>query len=204
MEHILLLGSKSPSRHLLLRESNIPFTVIPQDADETFCDWNVPIAQLVERIALHKMEHAIVPAGKKDGEICFVLTADTLSSDPQGTTNGKPIDRADAIKKIKAGRGGISHLSTAFCIDKKIWKSNRWQPEKRICRVVSADYIFDVPDHWIERYMEYSVGFRASGAVAIEQYGAQFLKIVNGSHSAIIGLPLFELREALDEIGFFS
>ncbi len=44
----------------------------------------------------------------------------------------------------------------------------------------------------------------ASGAVAIEDYGAQFLKTVDGSHSAIIGLPLFELREALDELGFFD
>jgi len=189
---------------MLLRESKIPFTVIEQDADETFCDWNLPIPQLVERIALYKMEHAIVPAGTKENETCFVLTADTLSSDPQGITNGKPIDRDDAIKKIKAGRGGASHLSTAFCLDKKIWQTNKWRLQGRIIQVVNASYIFDVPDHWIERYMEHSVGLRASGAVAIEHYGAQFLKTVNGSHSTIIGLPLFELREALDKIGFFG
>ncbi len=204
MEHILLLGSKSPSRQMLLRDSKIPFIVIEQDADETFCDWNLQIPQLVERIALYKMEHAIVPAGKQEGQVSFVLTADTLSSDPQGNTNGKPIDREDAIKKIKAARGGTSQLSTAFCLAKKVWKENRWHTEKQITRVVSASYIFDVPDHWIERYMEHSVGYRASGAVAIEDYGAQFLKTADGSHSAIIGLPLFELREALDKLGFFD
>lgn len=189
---------------MLLRAAKIPFIVIDQDADETACDWGLPIPQLVERIALYKMEHAIVPAGKQEGEHCFVLTADTLSCDPNGNTNGKPIDREDAIKKIKAGRGGTSQLSTAFCLDKKIWISNHWITEKRIVRVVSATYIFDVPDQWIERYMENSVGYRASGAVAIEDYGAQFLKVMQGSHSAIIGLPMFELREALDEVEFFG
>jgi septum formation protein len=203
MNNVLLLGSKSPARQMLLNQSKIPFRVIEQDADETKCDWNLPHEQVVEHIAVYKMEHLIMPAGKSNGEVAFVLTADTLSSDAHGIIHGKPIDRDDAIAKIKAGRQGVSRLATAFCLERKIWNDQRWETETRIVNVVSSSYTFVVPDNWIERYLEHSVGYRASGAIAVEEYGAQFLQVVNGSYSTIVGLPLFELRCALEEVGFF-
>ena len=67
-----------------------------------------------------------------------------------------------------------------------------------------ADYVFEVPEEWIDIYLEKSVGLRASGAIAIEDFGEQFLKSVSGSYSAIVGLPMFELREALSQLGFFE
>ena len=32
----------------------------------------------------------------------------------------------------------------------------------------------------------------------------EFLKELNGSYTAIVGLPLYEVREALEKLGFFS
>ncbi len=140
---------------------------------------------------------------QQEGDICFVLTADTLGQDTHGNIQGKPVDREDAIKKIKDGRKG-SQLSTAFCLDKKMWKSGVWETEKRIERVVHAEYRFYVPDEWIETYLEKSFGLSASGAIAVEAFGAQFLEYVHGSYTAIVGLPMFELREELQNIGFFE
>src|SRR5579864_8294380 len=100
----LYFGSKSQSRRMLLEEAHIPFRVIEQNADETACDWTLPLEQLVMSIALHKMEHVMLPAGNQEEEVCFVLTADTMSHDSSGTIHGKPIDRNDAIAKIKAAR----------------------------------------------------------------------------------------------------
>ena len=40
------------------------------------------------------------------------------------------------------------------------------------------------------------------GAGVIEGIGQAFLKNINGSYTAVIGLPLFELRQALKKIGF--
>jgi predicted house-cleaning NTP pyrophosphatase (Maf/HAM1 superfamily) len=40
------------------------------------------------------------------------------------------------------------------------------------------------------------------GAGRIEDFGENFLKSVNGSYTTILGLPMFELRRALKEIGF--
>ncbi len=55
------------------REAQIPFTLIGQDADETQCDWGLPLPRLVQEIAFHKMNHVILPAGNNEGDVCFAL-----------------------------------------------------------------------------------------------------------------------------------
>jgi septum formation protein len=201
--HTLYLASKSPSRKFLLEQAHIPFQVVPQDADEHACDWSLPLPQLVKSIALYKMEHAMIPAGTHAGEICFVLSADTLSQDEDGTIHGKPVDREDAIAKIKAARKGAT-LCTAFCVDKKVWRAGKWELLQREERCVSSSYLFNIPDEWIETYLEKSIGLHCSNAIAIEEYGMQFLQSVHGSYSTIVGLPLYELREVLSMMGFFN
>jgi septum formation protein len=201
-KNILYFGSKSQSRRMLLEESQIPFVVVDQDADETKCDWGLPLPQLVLSIAIYKMQHVILPDGKHEGDICYVLTADTMSHDRMGVIHGKPVDKQDAITKIKASAAG-SFLCTAFCLDRKVWRHNKWAIEERIADVVSAEFIFLVPSHWIDIYLEKTPYLDVSGGMAIEKYGNQFLKTVQGSYSTIIGLPLFEVREALEKLGFF-
>ncbi len=201
--HTLLLASKSASRQLLLKQAQIPFTVINQDADESVCDWNLSLDQIVLHIARYKMEHALVPDGKKEGDICFVLTADTLSQDHTGMIHGKPISREDAIIKIKSARHNTK-LYTAFCLERKEWKSGCWLTQDRKEGCVGATYIVDVPDHWIDTYLETVPALHCAGAIAIESYGQQFLRFVDGSYSAIIGLPLYEVREALESLSFFT
>lgn len=203
MSHILLLASKSYSRKMLLEEARIPFRVIEQEADEAQCDWLLPLPELVQQIALSKMQHAILPDGVRDQERCFVLTADTLSQDmSDGAINGKPLDRADAINKIKKARMGTV-LYTAFCLNRYAWRNNQWCVEQAHQEVVRAEYRFYIPDNIIDWYIDNSVAMSASNAIAVEGLGAQFLQSVIGSHSAIIGLPLFEVRRALEICGFY-
>jgi septum formation protein len=149
------------------------------------------------------MNHIILPAGIKIGEYCFVLTADTMVQDASGVIHGKPIDREDAIKKIKGARHG-STACTAFCIDKKIWDGESWIIQKRITDSVTVSYLFDIPDAWIDIYLDTTLGQQCAGGAAVEGFGSQFLRWVTGSHSALIGLPLFEVRQALEQLGFFD
>src|SRR5215813_12720331 len=131
----LYLASQSKSRQQLLQEALIPYPLLAQSADETACDWTQPLDQVVLSIALHKMEHITVPPEKEGLEV-LVLTADTLSHDTNGVIEGKPIDRADAIRKIKKARFG-THLYTAFCLDKKVFRSGQWHTLDRIHKAVS-------------------------------------------------------------------
>lgn len=201
-KNILFLGSKSASRKQLLQEAEIPFILIAQDIDETQCDWNLPLEEVVKNIAQAKMDHLILPQGEET-QRAFFLTADTLSYDnSDGMIRGKPTDLAEARHMIRAAQQG-STIATAFCLEVKRFEQGAWHTEKRVLKTVTAQYLFCVPDQWIEIYLERSRGLEASGAIAIEGFGTQFLQSINGSYSAIVGLPMVELREALELYGFF-
>jgi septum formation protein len=198
----LLLASSSATRHKLLKEMDIPFEVIKQAAHEVV-DAHLNLEQATTLITQRKMEHVIMPL-HLDNATAFVVTADSMCQDARGVIHGKPTDKNDAIAKIKALRGqGL--VGTAFCLDKKKYANNRWSTVTRIERYVQASYVFDMPDRWIEQYLAHMPHYLTmSGGVTIEGYGAQFLKSINGSYSTILGLPVFELRESLEEIGFFA
>lgn len=198
----LLLGSQSVSRQTLLAEAKIPFKVVSQVADESMCAVGLPLEDMVKEIALAKMAHVVMPAGLED-EVAFVLTADTLSQDKSGAIEGKPIDKEDARRKLRAARTG-SRLVTGFCLERKKYASGAWRTDAQVVQTVSAEYIFEVPEQWIERYLEHSLGLKASNAIAVEGYGAQFFRVMQGSYSTIVGLPMVEVREALEKLGFFE
>ncbi len=199
-DNILYLGSTSQSRQMLLCEAKIAFTLVEQSADESQCDWGLSLQQVVENIALYKMEHVVLPEAQ-EGAICFVLTADTLTENSAGELEGKPTDRADAVKKLTSARNGV-RTGTAFCLDRRVYKDNTWTVDVRIRQFVEATYCFTVPDNAIDFYLD-NVPVVGSGAIAIEGFGNQFLKSINGSYSAVVGLPMYELREALTKLNFF-
>ncbi len=201
--NILFLGSSSRSRQKLLDEVQIPYQVIGHSANEDLVPHASTLQETVLAIAQYKMNYISIPYGKEN-DICFILTADTMGSDTKGVIHGKPKNKIDAISKIKACRDGVLVTATGFCIEKRVFKNNRWIVEESFSDVVTSESIFIVPDNWIERYLDYSHGLVASGAVAIELYGGQFLKSVKGSYSSIIGLPLYEIRTALENLDFFD
>lgn len=202
MKNILYLASKSASRKKLLERARIPFEIIGQDADESQCDWNQELQKVVESIASHKMDHSIMPAGK-EGQIAFVVTADTLSVDTTGTIRGKPVDLADALAMLEKASGPNNRCGTALCVERKLFTNGAWHTKKRIIKYAQAIYDFHIPREYREKYLEDTGAMEGAGAIKIED-GAQFVRSINGSYTAIIGLPMFELWHALQEVGFFN
>ncbi len=198
----LYLASQSPIRRHLLEKACIPFQIIPQSTDERTLNWDRPVLDVVPAIARLKMDHALLPPGEEK-EHRFVLTADTLCVDHQGKVHGKPVDITDAIRMIKLWRLGCS-VVTAFCLDKKIYSDGTWRTETRREQTVSSSLNFSIPDRWIEEYLRRTKPLEIAGAVAIEGYGFQFVKSIAGSYTTILGLPMYELIEALTELQFFS
>jgi septum formation protein len=188
---------------MLLREACISFAVVPQHADETVRGLQGTLAERVMEIALAKMAHVVLENGISENDHCFVLTADTLVCDVEGVIHGKPLNYEDAVAKIQKKRQGAT-ACTAFCLEKKRWRDGKWHTEHRIIHAESVSYIFDVPDVWLSTYFARSPGLQCAGGAAVEQFGGQFLKEVHGSHSALIGLPMVQLRQALETLGFFS
>lgn len=201
MQKKLYVGSTSGSRKRLLEQAKIPFEMVGHTADEDSIKRNLPFPDDALAIAQLKMEHVVLPEGK-EGDVAFVLTADTMCQDAGGKVHGKPKSREDAIAKIK-GMKEAGATATGFCVHKKVFRNGAWQTEQKVEKVVSARHKFVIPDHWINRYLECSFGMKGAGAIAIECYGEQFLEWVDGSYTTIMGLPMFELREALEAVGFY-
>jgi septum formation protein len=199
----LYLASSSRSRQVLLQEALIPFEVVGHMADEEAADRALPFKELLLVIARSKIDCANLPADVVEGREIYVLAADSMGYDAQGIVHGKPKDRQDAIAKLTS-LGDNATTATAYCIDKRIGKNGQWVLVERIERVIEARYRFVVPEAWIDRYLEHSWAMIASGAIAVEFYGAQFLEWVDGSYSAVMGLPMFELRQDLEHLGFFD
>ena len=128
-----------------------------------------------------------------------------MVQDGTGKIYGKPSSKEEARSYIQALRDNPGQVGTAFCLDKKQFIDNTWQTIDRITKFVSAGYALDISDHWIDTYFEQVPEYLSiAGGLTIEEYGAQFLKTIDGSYGCAIGLPLYELRESLEIMGFFS
>lgn len=203
--NILYIASQSVSRQQLLREAGISFVVIPQTADERTCPWEGSLQQVVVSIARLKMQHAILPEPTTISEdMIYVLTADTMGSDEQGIIRGKPASLAEAIEYIRAVRNQTLTVTTAYCIARYHRSGASWVAGLQEESVVTARCLFSVPDHWLDRYITCSAALSSSGAVAIEGFGSRFTVAVDGSYTAIMGLPIHELTMHLDALGFFN
>ena len=202
MNHPLYLASSSFSRKRLLDLAKIPFTVITQDADESTCSLNQPLENLVQQLAELKMKHVHLPEGV-EGQVAFFLTADTLTMDPENKLYGKPADRSAAIKMLKACRQGAI-VGSAFCLERKLFTQGSWRTQEHVLEYDRAYCVVDVPDQFLDFYLDQVPFTKVSGGITIEGFGEQFVKEVNGSYSAIVGLPMYKLRDALYNLGFYS
>lgn len=202
-KNILYLGSDSASRKMLLTQSKIPFKVVGHLADESQVDANLSLEEQVGYIAQLKMDHINLGIGSYEGEIRYVLTADTMGCDAEEKVHGKPTSREDAYNKIRK-LSGTYRTATGFCIQKRVWHNNEWVIEQSHSQVVSTIYTFRVSEKRIEDYFENTPGLTCSGAIAVEDYGLQFLESLQGSYSSVVGLPLYEVRTILENYGFFD
>lgn len=215
----LFLASASRMRKQLLEEAGIDFSCVSHAADERSCPWDGDLTELTCRLARLKMEAVLLPVGIRDGQLCFVLTADTLTramaKDEEHNDSsiigkpiiGKPKDHADAIAIIKRVRDGVC-CATGFCLERRVWQDGSWYTQQQYTGSASGWCTLAIADNEIEDYfvqLKKHSGFdymALAGAFSITGYGAQFLKEVHGSYSAILGLPMAEVRTGLKELGF--
>ncbi len=203
MKNILFLASNSASRKSLLAQADIPFQIISQNADESLCDTNRELSLVVTELAQLKMNHAILPQGQTQGHIIFVITADTLTKDQHGTLHGKPSDRNDAIRILKLCRAGTI-IGTAFCLQKLRWQNDSWNVVETVLEYDQATCIMNVPDEFLDFYLDRIPFLTISGAIDIAGIGDQFLEEVDGSYSAVLGLPMCKVRQSLYKLGFYE
>lgn len=121
-----------------------------------------------------------------------VLAADTTVS--LGTQIlGKPADRPDAERMLKLLSGTQHRVATAVAI----------AFEGRFELAVSESLVTFAPldEERIAAYVGSGESFDKAGAYGIQGRAGAFIERLEGSYSAVMGLPLFETAELLRKFG---
>lgn len=186
---LLYLASGSPRRRELLTQIGVPFSAISADIDETPLNNETPSAY-VERLARGKAE-----AGRRmvasDTEFC-VLGADTAVV-LDGKILGKPVDEADACAMLMLLAGHEHEVLTAIAV------LDGEHCESRVVR--SLVRFRDISREEAAAYWASGEPRDKAGGYGIQGLGAVFVAGLEGSYSAVVGLPLCETFEVLGHFG---
>jgi len=181
----IYLASSSPRRKKLLGQLNISFDTIKVDIDESIKRGEPPV-KAVKRLSLEKMIEA-----KKRIQKGIIITADTVVVLDKKII-GKPVNKKDAEKILRNLSGETHIVYTGFCIS---------NVEKNI---VITDYektlvtFRELNLKEIKDYIETGSPMDKAGAYGIQDdFGAVFIKKINGCYYNVVGLPLTKVYTTL-------
>jgi septum formation protein len=182
----LILASGSPRRRDLLAQLGIPFEVHEPRLDETGEPGEAPREQVL-RLAKSKAARA----GKAfPGRT--LLAADTLVALGDRIL-GKPRSEDEARTFLRLLSGTTHLVHTAVCL---------LAGDASACRTVTTEVTFrPLGDREIDWYLGTGEPMGKAGAYAIQGCGGAFVASIQGSYSNVVGLPLVETTELLDEGG---
>jgi septum formation protein len=181
----LTLASASPDRRELLTRAGYTFEVRPSNIDEPKGDGVSDIREFVQRLAWLKA--AAVAPGVADG---IVLAADTVAW-IDGAVIGKPADEADA-RRILTRLGGREHeLWTGVCL----WR--RPDDVQLAWQEVTSVWFKRLGAEELTAYLATRRWVNNSGAYAIQGPDDPYIRVVRGSMSNVIGLPMESLEKWL-------
>lgn len=183
----LVLASSSPRRLQLLAQIGIvPDQTLPSDIDETPRADENP-RQLAVRLALEKA--AACPVAD-----VFVLSADTVVAMGRRLLP-KTEDKAEAERCLRLLSGRAHQVITGVAVR---------APDGRVAHraVLTRVQIKRLSKEDISDYLDSGEWHGKAGGYAIQGRAGAFVKALNGSYSAVVGLPLYETRNLLTGLGW--
>jgi septum formation protein len=173
----IILASASPRRAELLRELDMPFEIVPSDAEEVHNE--VLTATEVAQINAYRKARSVA----KRAPDSLVIGMDTLVA--LGTRLfGKPASMSDAERMLGELQGRTHHVVTGVCL--LFLRRHRQR--------VFADR---TEVTFRELGLEQIRPLDKAGGYAIQDHGELIVERIDGSFSNVVGLPLERLREEL-------
>jgi septum formation protein len=185
----LVLASASPRRLELLRQIGIdPEVIDAADLDETPQAKETP-RQLAARLASAKASEVA-----RRRPACFVIAADTVVA-----LGRRLLPKADGREEVRdclrllSGRAhrvltAVAVTAPGGAMALRVVESRVW-----FKRLSEAD---------IEAYLASGEGLGKAGGYAIQGLAGGFVPYLQGSYSAVVGLPLHETRNLLTGLGY--
>ena len=185
----LHLASASPRRRELLAQIGVPFVTLIASIDETALPGE-PAERYVERLAREKALAGL--AALSDPADAVVLGADTAVV-LDGRILGKPADRAECLATLVALSGREHQVLTAVAL------ASAQRIESRV--VASRVRFRPLRAGEAEAYWATGEPCDKAGSYGIQGLAAVFVSQLEGSYSAVVGLPLCETAQLLEEFG---
>jgi septum formation protein len=194
----LILASQSAARRAMLEQAGVPFEARPPELDEQAAKAGLtgagfdPRGVAEELAQLKALSIAADPAD-------LVLGSDQILEQDGGEMLDKPESREEAFDQLMAlsGRTHFLHSSAVIAQDGEgIW----WHSEtvELAMRPLSTAFL----NAYLDR--EYEAVRWSVGAYRIEGMGVQLFERIEGSHFAVLGMPLLPLLAYLRERGLLA
>lgn len=194
----LLLASKSAARQTMLAAAGVEFVTIDPLLDEESAKRalraeGLDAAALAIALAERKARSADAPAD------AWVLGADQTLALADGTMLDKPGSRADAEAQLRRMAGETHRLHSAAALVQG--GDVRWRHVESVALTMRP-----LSDAFLTAYLdkEYEAMRWGVGGYRIEGAGAQLFTAIEGSHFAILGLPLLPLLADLRARGLMA
>jgi septum formation protein len=195
----IYLASKSPRRRELLRQIGIEFELLMlrenpgRGADITeVVHPGEAAGEYVARVTREKAQGAAQAMLWRRLPVRPILAADTTVT-IDGHILGKPADAAQAIGMLQTLSGRTHEVLTSIAVRHH---DDIWQTTQR-----SQVTFAPLSDEMIHAYCALPEPYDKAGAYAIQGHAARFIREISGSYSGIMGLPLFETAQLLQQAG---
>jgi septum formation protein len=184
----LILASSSPRRRELMAEAGYAFEVIPPSptAECGICSRETP-PEMVARLAMQK---AADVAQHIDRGI--VIGCDTVA-ECRGQILGKPRDREHAREMLTLLSGRDHHVYSGLCL----WP--RPGEERHVAVDVTRLVMDELTPQQLEEYLA-GGGWEGKAGAFGYQDGLDWVHVVEGSESNVVGLPMELLAKMLDDL----
>ena len=184
----LILASSSPRRRELLNQIGMAYQAIVADIDESVRPGE-DAGDYVCRMAREKA----LEVQRRDGVTVSVLGADTAVV-VNGRILGKPVDREDAFRMLEGLSGRTHEVWSAVAL---VSPGGGLRERLNITRVTFSE----LDRAWIGRYCDSGEPMDKAGAYGVQGIAALKISHIEGSYSGVMGLPLHETAEILQEAG---
>jgi septum formation protein len=196
----VILASGSPRRLELMQNLGFVPEVIVSDIPEQRQPEESPV-DYTRRLALAKAEDV---RDKLEADLLdqneaasgWILAADTIVVlDDEVLEKPDDAEHAHAMLRSMSGRDHV--VVTSFC-----WLECASNKPRSAVRSVDAHVEFrELSDEMISRYIATGEPFDKAGSYGIQLFGSAFVRDIEGSYFAIVGLPVCEVVEELEKLG---
>lgn len=193
----LYLASQSPRRRQLLQQIGAEHELLlpteDEDAEALEAVWpgELPV-DYVQRVTGLKLRAAVARLKRRDLPPAPVLCADTTVALGRRIL-GKPADAAEATATLQLLSGRTHRVLTAVAVH----DGRRTRAALNVSRV----RFHALPAEVVRSYVASGDAFGKAGSYAIQGALAGWVAHIEGSHSGIMGLPLFETAQLLRAAG---